>query len=226
MGNGRWIVAWLTAVVLSAGSASAQYSSLTRRPAPSPKGPRPATVLVSSWTAVETPKSKRMAKHDIVTVLVSEISETQTQAEFNRETDGKLDAELQDWIRFKSGSLYDHSRIASLKPSLKGTLKSKLDKEAEMTRKDRMRDRIAATIVDVRPNGVLVLEASKRFSHNEEQVELTLTGEVRQDDVMPNNTVMSEDIANLRIVKTTRGAAHGATKRGWLLWLIDMADPF
>ena len=216
------------AVVLAGwgGSASGQSSSLTRRRHKRSSGPRALTLMKASWTAAETLKPKNMARHDIVTVLVSEISESSAEADFQRETEGKIDAQLTDWVRQKDGHLWEHARIATQQPAIKGTLKSELGKDGTMTRKDRMRDRIAATIVDVRPNGVLVLEAGKSFSHNEEQVMLKLTGEVRQEDVLPNNTVMSEDVANLRIVKTTRGAVHGATKRGWLLWLIDMADPF
>jgi len=224
-----WIlVVTLAGWVLGAGPASAQYSSLARREAQRPKkgAPKPLSLVKASWTAIEHPKSKTISRNDIVTVLVSELSESVTESEFDRETKGKLEATLEDWVRLKDGSLFENARIASQKPSLKGKLDSKLEKDADVLRKDRMRDRIAATVVDVRPNRILVLEAHKRFSHNEELVELKLTGEVRYDDVLPNNTVMSEDIANLRIVKVTRGAAHGATKRGWLLWLIDIVDPF
>ena len=223
---GRLMIALTVALGWGASRASAQYSSLIKREQERLQRQTSLGLMKASWTAIATPEPKKIKRHDIVTVLISEISESSSEADFERETEGKINAELTDWIRTKDGKLFEHARIATQQPALKGTLKSELEKDAKKTRKDRMRDRIAASVVDVRPNGVLVLEASKRYSHNEEIVSLTLTGEVRQEDVLPNNTIMSEDVANLRIVKSTRGAVHGATKRGWLLWLIDVADPF
>ena len=61
-----------------------------------------------------------------------------------------------------------------------------------------MRFRIAATVVDVLPNGNLVLEARKSIRSNQDLWEYSLTGEVRSIDVSSNNTVLSDHIANFK----------------------------
>lgn len=58
---------------------------------------------------------------------------------------------------------------------------------------------IAARIEDILPNGNLIITAHKNMRVNDEDNEMILTGIVRQNDVMADNTVVSSKIADMRI---------------------------
>ncbi len=72
----------------------------------------------------------------------------------------------------------------------------------EITTRELLVYNITARIVDIRPNGNLVLEARKTMRVDDELVENSLTGTVRAEDIPPNNVVLSEKLAEL----TTTGA--------------------
>ena len=84
---------------------------------------------------------------------------------------------------------------------------------------------VTAMVVDVRPNGTLVLEAHKTIRASGQLWEYALTGIVRRDDVSPANTVLSEKIADLQIYKDERGKVRDSTKRGWFLRVWDVLAP-
>ncbi len=85
---------------------------------------------------------------------------------------------------------------------------------------------ITATVAEIRPNGLLVLEAHKVIQNNEEQWECRLSGICRREDISPDNMVMSENIAELRIEKRESGAIRDAYKRGWFTRWFDEFNPF
>ena len=89
-----------------------------------------------------------------------------------------------------------------------------------------MEFKIACTVVDIRPNGVLVIEGRRSIRNNEEVWDLSLTGSVRPEDVLTNNTVLSENIADLRIYKREAGSVRDSYRRGWLMHWLDTYQLF
>ena len=85
---------------------------------------------------------------------------------------------------------------------------------------------IAARVVDVRPNGELVLEARKTILYNENVWETTLSGICRAEDVSADNTVLSRDMVDLQISSRERGRMRDGYKRGWFARFIDRIAPF
>ena len=80
-------------------------------------------------------------------------------------------------------------------------------------------------MVDIRPNGNLVIEARRTIQNNDETWEQCLTGTVRREDVTPDNKVLSEDIAELRIHKRESGQVRDAYRRGWLVRFFEKWQP-
>ena len=85
---------------------------------------------------------------------------------------------------------------------------------------------ISAEVVDVRPNGNLVVEAHKSVKDNEDVWDQSIHGLIRPQDVLPNNTVLSENIAELMIDKREIGHVRDAYRRGWLTRLYDRFSIF
>lgn len=81
--------------------------------------------------------------------------------------------------------------------------------------------RLTAIVREVLPNGNLVLEGARTVTINREVQTFKLSGVVRRDDVMANNTVMSESIADAEIRVEGRGGIYDRQRRGILTRLLD-----
>jgi flagellar L-ring protein precursor FlgH len=85
---------------------------------------------------------------------------------------------------------------------------------------------ISAEVVDIRPNGNLVVEAHKKVQDNEDVWDQAISGVIRPQDVLPNNTVLSENVAELMINKREVGHVRDGYRRGWLTRLYDRFSIF
>lgn len=82
---------------------------------------------------------------------------------------------------------------------------------------------ITAEVVDIRPNGALVLQATKRRIVNRDEELVRLTCEVAAENVSENKT-SSAHLANLTM--TYDGAGVEGAKPGLLGWLFGKLWPF
>jgi hypothetical protein len=84
---------------------------------------------------------------------------------------------------------------------------------------------IRTMVTDVRPNGVLVLEAHKLWIvDNKGSWEYTLTGKVDPRTVSPDSSVLSEDVADLSITKLQLDQPTDSTKPDWFVHLYDWIE--
>lgn len=98
--------------------------------------------------------------------------------------------------------------------------------EAEVDRSDSMIARITAEVLDVKPNGNLVLQARKTIRTDAEDQHFILTGVCRAEDITPDNSVLSTQLYDLMLQKNSKGDVHMATERGNLPKLLDYLNPF
>lgn len=175
------------------------------------------------YVAVEPPRAIQL--HDIVTVVVDERSAVISEGEIDRRKTAQLQATLGEWLRIENGNLKPAVQ-ADGDPTIDADLKSRLRAENSLETADALNFNIAAKVVDIRPNGNLVLEAHRTIKNNEETWEQSLTGIVRPQDILPNNTVFSEDVAELRIHKREMGHVRDGYRRGWFLRFLDKVQPF
>ena len=111
-------------------------------------------------------------------------------------------------------------------PSIKMTGTRDFKGEGSVDRTDRLTLRVTAEVVDVKPNGTLVLQARQRIKTDEEEQTFILSGICRAVDVTADNTVLSSQMFDKDLTKTHKGTVREATKRGWLSKLLDVVSPF
>lgn len=85
---------------------------------------------------------------------------------------------------------------------------------------------IAVRIMDVLPNGNLVVEGKRETSFSQENQTIVLRGVVRPDDVLSNNTVFSYNVADATIQIIGRGTVSDAQNKGWFNRIWDKINPF
>jgi flagellar L-ring protein precursor FlgH len=84
-----------------------------------------------------------------------------------------------------------------------------------------VRASIAVMVVDVQPNGNLVVAGQRTVTVNDEQKTLRISGIVRALDVTVNNTVGSQQVADARIAITGEGAGTRQVTKGPIGQLFD-----
>jgi flagellar L-ring protein FlgH len=75
---------------------------------------------------------------------------------------------------------------------------------------------ITATVVEVLPNGHLVVTGEKQIGVNHNVDVLRFSGQIDPRTILPGNSVASAQIANVRIEHRGRGAQADANGIGWL----------
>lgn len=104
------------------------------------------------------------------------------------------------------------------KPSHSGSGKYNLE--------DKMKFKVSATIVQIMPNGNLVIQGHTEFKLMNEVREVELRGIVRRSDIQSNNTISSDKIAELRIVYAGRGDITDVANRPWGVQAVEKIMPF
>ena len=97
--------------------------------------------------------------------------------------------------------------------------------DAQLNQQESLVSRAAITVTDVLPNGNLVVEGTRIVSFSGETKYAELSGIVRHDDVAPDNTVLSTNIADAKVKYVDEGTLTDAQKKGWLSRGFDRFNP-
>lgn len=214
-------IALAAGVAVGARTASAQSASLWG----APDSRAPLTLHTGSWSYIETEAPREIRIHDIITVVVNERSQVVSDAEMDRRKQSNINAELLEWVELNGTSLQLAPQYRG-EPAVEAILNNQYRAQGNLEYRDAMKFYIAAEVVDIRPNGNLVLEAHRQVKFNNEVWDSSLTGIVRPQDVKPDNTVMSEDVAELLVNMRETGQVRDSYKRGWFMKFMDQVRPF
>jgi len=179
----------------------------------------------ASWITVDKPRPKDVRVHDLVTIIVNEVSKNTTKADTKADREYGLDAALKDWIQLTGGNLRPDKQGAG-DPKVSLSYKKQFEGKGDIKREDTVTARIQAEVIDVLPNGNLVLESTHQVITDEEETLITLSGICRSKDVGVDNTVLSTQLARLDLQKHHKGIGRDTGKRGLLSGLVDWLAPF
>ena len=189
---------------------------------------RPGTraIEMTSLIAVPPVPARKFKTNDLVNIIVRQQKKYEADGKANTKNEWNVNGKLNEWFRIHPGNRLGTAELRAGQPGYDFTSKNENKKNGENEREDKFTTYLQATIVDVKPNGNLVLEAKMEEQHDEEHFTITLTGTCRSDDVTPANSVLSTQIANLVLVEVNKGSVRDATKRGFFPRILDFAKPF
>lgn len=95
-----------------------------------------------------------------------------------------------------------------------------------VSRSEKLELRVAATVVDVLPNGVLAISGSQELRVNFELRELLVTGYVRPDDISRQNEITYDKIASARVSYGGRGQITDVQQPRYGQQVLDAILPF
>jgi len=162
---------------------------------------------------------------DIVTILVVESVNVAQNTDTSTSKKSDLKAEVKSWaglniyhgpkaIPVKFLPTWDIA--TSKKFSGGGTYKGNYIIKAQITTK----------VIEVLPNGNLVIEGQTQARINDEINTVAISGIVRPQDIGPDNTVLSTKIADAKVWVVGKGPLNSSTKKGILRKIIDWIWPF
>lgn len=151
---------------------------------------------------------------DIITVLLQET--TVSQKSSNVEVVKEQDITIPE-AAGAAGTLLGNN-IGGLGSSVGTDLTSDREflGEADAGQRNNLRGNISVTVVDVWPNGALVIRGEKWMTLNRGDEYIRIRGLVRPQDVRQDNTVLSTKIANARITYSGTGSLADSQSMGWL----------
>ncbi len=194
-------------------------------PREAPRISRNAVYDRYSWISVPARPPKTFRPGDLITIVVRENRKFKANADLDTKKEFDVDSQLDAFLKFTQGGV-GASEFRRGKPNINYEYQNELKGEADTQRKDELTTRLTGKIIDIKPNGLLVIEATSRLEHDEEVTLVTLTGTCRKEDVTPDNTVLSTQMADKSISVQNQGALRANTSRGWIPKLIDWIKPF
>ena len=210
-----------------AAEAVAQSSSLYQQDLPVEAKVGPLSLQNGSWTYIPPPPVQEIRLNDLIYVRVTVGSEVLSEGDSEVRKNGLYDAVLRDWIILDGLRWVKPAPQSNGDQRVQGQLTQRRRAESSLETRDSMEFDIQARVVDIRPNGNLVLEARRDVQNNEEQWLFSLTGECRSQDIGPGNILLSKNIADLKIDKRENGQVRDGYKRGWFQkWFDQVIDPF
>lgn len=164
--------------------------------------------------------------NDIVTIQVSETSSASNKAELTTSKKTQIQMGIDNFLGLESdmgNKISDNFDNASM---VGATTNNSNEGEGESKRETTLTAYISARVIDVMPNGNMVIEAKKEVQVNKEKQIAVLTGIIRPRDISYNNIIQSNKIADMQIKFSGKGPVSAQAKRGWLSWLIGTIWPF
>ncbi|MGE3142982.1 MAG: flagellar basal body L-ring protein FlgH [Hyphomonadaceae bacterium] len=98
--------------------------------------------------------------------------------------------------------------------------------QGSINREEKIRLTVAAVIVDVLPNGNLVIAGRQEARINAELRELTVSGVIRPEDIGADNTIRNDQMAEARISYGGRGQLSAIQRPSWGQRIADALSPW
>jgi len=111
------------------------------------------------------------------------------------------------------------TRLATL---LAPTSNTDLEGQASTASSTALTTSLTGRVVDLLPNGFLVVEAVRSISMNDQQQTVIVHGVVRPADISPDNSVLSTQVGELEIELQGKGVISDTTRpvNGWIRYLL------
>ena len=148
---------------------------------------------------------------DILTVMIMDNAQASNEAKTSTGTSSKL------------GGTASATGALDFLPALgvDGSMSNTYSGSGKTERKGTLRATLAARITEVMPNGNFLIEGSKAVEVNGEKQITSLNGLIRPQDILDNNAVYSNNIANLQITYTGDGVNSDAEEPGMITRFVN-----
>ncbi|HEY1983847.1 MAG TPA: flagellar basal body L-ring protein FlgH [Terracidiphilus sp.] len=150
--------------------------------------------------------AKAVRLHDVVSVVVTE--------SLAASTDGQVKNTRASNASSSISSLFGALKASNAMQNLLGqTSASGLTAQGQSTTNSSLSTTFGAEVVDVLPNGMLVVQATRQLTFSQQTQLIKLRGLVRPEDVSAQNQILSTAMTDLELEVTGKGIVNDSTYR-------------
>jgi flagellar L-ring protein precursor FlgH len=150
--------------------------------------------------------AKAVRLHDVVSIVVSESLEASTDGQVKNSRASSANSGLTGLF----GKLKSSNNLQNL---LGASASSGLTAQGQSTTNSSLVTIFGAEVVDVLPNGMLVVQATRQLTFSQQTQLIKLRGLVRPEDVSAQNEVQSAAMTDLELEVTGKGIVNDSTYR-------------
>jgi flagellar L-ring protein precursor FlgH len=144
--------------------------------------------------------------HDVVSVVVTE--------SLAASTDGQVKNSRSSNASSNVSALFGALKASNTMQNLVGqTSSSGLTAQGQSTTNSSLMTTFGAEVVDVLPNGMLVVQATRQLTFSQQTQLIRLRGLVRPEDVSAQNQILSTAMTDLELEVTGKGIVNDSTYR-------------
>tara|TARA_B100001093_G_C26711846_1_gene963776 strand:+ start:347 stop:982 length:636 start_codon:yes stop_codon:yes gene_type:complete len=167
---------------------------------------------------------------DLITIDVSESSSLAASQNSVRNRQSQIENAVNQF-------LFANSKLGTHNGGLPGTeieTQSNNQGGGSIANTQNLKGRVSVVVIDVLPNGILVIEGARMVTFSGESYYAVLKGMVRQEDIgfgfkdglRYRNIVSSQYIADAQIEFVSKGSLNDAQKESWYQRLAAILNPF
>jgi flagellar L-ring protein precursor FlgH len=150
--------------------------------------------------------AKAVRLHDVVSIVVTESLAASTDGQVKNSRASNASSGLT--------SLFGKLKTSNALQNLLGmTAASGLAAQGQSTTNSSLATTFGAEVVDVLPNGMLVVQATRQLTFSQQTQLIKLRGLVRPEDVSAQNQVQSTAMTDLELEVTGKGIVNDSTYR-------------
>ncbi|MGC8201122.1 flagellar basal body L-ring protein FlgH [Aliiroseovarius sp. PTFE2010] len=182
----------------------------------------------SLWTSEQTSLlgDRRAAKKgDILTVVIEIDESAEISNSSARNRSGSESMQIPQLLGIPQ-RIDDVLPLVDLENGVSTTSKSSSAGTGSVRRNEKLELKIAATVIEVLPNGILHIQGNQEVRVNFEIRELLLDGYVRPQDISRQNDISSDKIASARISYGGRGQISQVQQPRYGQQIADIVLPF
>lgn len=157
--------------------------------------------------------------NDVVTIRVVESTQASASADATTAKKTEVSAGFDNLFGLEG-------KIKELPSLVSGKSDSTFAGSGSTTRASSLQTSLTARVIDVLPNGYLLVEAAREIKLNNETQNVYLTGIVRPEDITRNNIVASSSVAQMTVRVQGRGIVSEPIRPGWLFKILNGILPF
>ncbi len=189
----------------------------------------PHALRQMSMFAIAPPEPRRFQKHDLIQIIVREQSQARSRHELDLDKEFKVDGRIPRWPAFSLPELLalqlEGGRTSNM-PELRLDFGKEFSGDGDYRRRDDLTARVTAEVIQVLPNGNMVVEARTHIKLDDEESIIKVTGVCRPEDVTASNTILSNQIHNLKIEKVHKGELKRTNEKGIISKVFDAIFAF
>jgi len=179
----------------------------------------------SLWARAEAPgnmfaDTKARRTGDIVTVLIQEQLLVANAQDRNHEKETKTKFSINLF------RLFGFDTPAAEQPAADWSADREHTGKGDFKSTDKMVIRLTATVKEALPNGNLLIEGTRQLDTGGETRQVCVAGIIRPEDIQADNTVLSEKIADAKILYGSRGPIVRTSSQGWAEKILTHLWPF